>query len=66
MKDNYYYEHRAELWQMYEDFKRGGKEYDLLVLMDQYDAIHGKVENVDEQRKEFLNWAQSRPQGILE
>ena len=66
MKNNYYYEHRADLMQMYEDGKRGGKVYDLLMLMDQYDAIHGIPVDCDAQRKEFLGWAQSRPQGILD
>lgn len=66
IEGNYYYQKREELMQMYEDYKRGGKDYDLYVLMDLYDAGHGKPADVDGQRREFLAWAQSRPQGILD
>lgn len=66
IEENYYYQKREDLMQMYEDYKRGGKDYDLYVLMDLYDNLHGRPADIDAQRREFLAWAQSRPQGILD
>jgi hypothetical protein len=59
MTNNYFYQNREKIMEIYKEGAKNGELRDLNQCMD---MLFGGTE---EERFAFLEWAQKRPQGIL-